>query len=228
MIVGPDGRPLEDGEARARDEGGELVIRSAFLAKGYWRDEALTRTVFRDVPGRPGLREYRTGDLGRRLPDGTLEHLGRADSQVKVHGFRVEVTEVEAALESIDEVAAAAVGTRIAAGGGTAITAWIMPVRGRTLSYGDLRRKLAEMLPGPMIPTSFVVVRSVPGRRTASSIVRLSRRFPAMVSGRRGASPTRATRSRPASPPSGPTSSVSRSSASTRASSTSVAIRSGR
>jgi amino acid adenylation domain-containing protein len=162
LVVGEEGRELDGARDRERDGVGELVVRSAHLARGYWRDEALTRTVFRDVPGRPGVREYRTGDLGRRTEDGTYEHLGRADAQVKVHGFRVEVSEVEAAIEELDEVAAAAVGTRSVTAGGTALVAWIVSGRGRVLSYGALRRKLAEKLPGAMVPTAFVAVGSLP------------------------------------------------------------------
>lgn len=162
LLLGPDGAPIPEGDPRGADEGGELVVMSADLAHGYWRDEALTRAVFRDVPGRPGLREYRTGDLGRRLPDGTYEHLGRADAQVKIHGVRVELSEVEATLEGVDGIAAAAAGTRPAPGGGVALTGWVVPSGRAELTYAGIRRSLAEKLPGAMVPTAFVLVRALP------------------------------------------------------------------
>lgn len=162
LLLGPDGAPIPEGDPRGAEPGGELVVRSADLAKGYWRDEALTRAVFRDVAGRPGVREYRTGDLGRRLPDGTYEHLGRVDAQVKVHGFRVELSEVEASLEGVPGVAAAAAGTRPAPGGGVVLTGWIVPSGKAELTYAGLRARLGETLPGAMVPTAFVLVRALP------------------------------------------------------------------
>ncbi|HEX6864858.1 MAG TPA: amino acid adenylation domain-containing protein, partial [Thermoanaerobaculia bacterium] len=84
-------------------EAGEIYIRSQHLARGYLGDEALTAERFLTNPfAQPGSgagdRIYRTGDLGRYLPDGTVEFAGRADFQVKIRGFRIELGEVEAAL----------------------------------------------------------------------------------------------------------------------------------
>ena len=76
---------------------GELYAAGMGLAKGYWRDEDQTRLRFLNHP-ETGERLYRTGDVGRYLPDGNIEFLGRADFQVKIQGWRVELGEIEAAL----------------------------------------------------------------------------------------------------------------------------------
>jgi amino acid adenylation domain-containing protein len=79
---------------------GEIYIGGAGVARGYIQKPALTAEKFLPDPycGEPGARMYATGDFGRRLPDGTLEILGRMDFQVKIRGFRVELEEVEAAV----------------------------------------------------------------------------------------------------------------------------------
>jgi amino acid adenylation domain-containing protein len=79
---------------------GELVIGGVQLARGYLSRPELTADKFRPDPftNTPGARLYHTGDLGRWLPDGTLEFLGRRDDQIKLRGFRVELGEIEAVL----------------------------------------------------------------------------------------------------------------------------------
>jgi pyochelin synthetase len=83
---------------------GELYISGAGLALGYLHDEQLTAARFIQDPD-TGTRLYRTGDLGRYLPDGSIEFLGREDSQVKIRGHRIELGEIEAALQSFPAVA---------------------------------------------------------------------------------------------------------------------------
>ena len=75
---------------------GELDASGMGVAKGYWRDRANSKR-FLNHP-ETGERLYRTGDVGRYLPDGNIEFLGRADFQVKIQGWRVELGEIEAAL----------------------------------------------------------------------------------------------------------------------------------
>jgi yersiniabactin nonribosomal peptide synthetase len=87
---------------------GELYIAGSGLARGYWRDESRTAEKFVTHP-RTGERLYRTGDIGRYLPDGNIEFLGRQDLQVKIHGHRIELGEIEAALEQHPAVASAVV-----------------------------------------------------------------------------------------------------------------------
>ncbi|MFG3547690.1 amino acid adenylation domain-containing protein [Streptomyces sp. NPDC047725] len=115
----PYGTPLEnqrfhvlDGAMRPRPDlvVGDLYIAGAGLAKGYLGDPEKTARSFVELPS--GERAYRTGDLGRYLPDGTIEFIGRDDRQVKIRGHRVELAEVEAALAAEPDVNAVAVTTR--------------------------------------------------------------------------------------------------------------------
>ena len=89
---------------------GQLYIGGIGLAKGYWRDEEKTKAAFIHHP-ETGERLYRTGDIGRYLPDGDLEFLGREDSQVKIGGYRIELGEIETALKQHQEVRDAVVVT---------------------------------------------------------------------------------------------------------------------
>ncbi len=99
-VVGDRGETLAPGDV------GEIVVRSRFLATGYWRDGELQRQRFRLGPD--GLAEYHTGDRGFVDPDGRLTFAGRADLRVKVRGYRIEIAEVEACLlrhPGVDEAA---------------------------------------------------------------------------------------------------------------------------
>ncbi|MEU6665611.1 amino acid adenylation domain-containing protein [Streptomyces sp. NPDC046727] len=111
----PYGRPLRGQSFRVVDAHGrdcpdwvpgELWIGGAGVARGYMGDVARTAERFREVAG---VRWYRTGDLGRYWPDGTLEFLGRADHQVKIRGHRIELGEIEAALRDAPGVGRALV-----------------------------------------------------------------------------------------------------------------------
>ncbi|ACL75339.1 non-ribosomal peptide synthetase [Ruminiclostridium cellulolyticum] len=87
---------------------GQLYIGGIGLAMGYWRDEAKTKTSFIIHP-RTGERLYRTGDMGRYLPDGNIEFLGREDQQVKIQGYRIELGEIEHAIMQHPKVSTAVV-----------------------------------------------------------------------------------------------------------------------
>ena len=78
---------------------GEIALASPYLAQGYWRRPELTAAAFRADQQSPGRRIYRTGDLGRLLPSGLIEFVGRRDFQLKIRGYRVECQEIEAALK---------------------------------------------------------------------------------------------------------------------------------
>lgn len=84
---------------------GEIFVKSPYLTKGYYQDESLTNSVFVPNPLNHGTDVvYRTGDLGRLLPDLTVEVIGRSDNQVKLNGVRIELAEIEDALAAIEGV----------------------------------------------------------------------------------------------------------------------------
>ena len=136
---------------------GEIAVVAGTLPIGYWKDPERTAVTFVPVPGRPDVRMFRTGDLGRLLPDGCLLHLGRRDERLKVRGHRVEAGEVEAALLSIPGVREAAAGMH-GAGAGQRLIAWVAG----DPSLGTLRRGLSRTLPPSMIPAAIVRVGTLP------------------------------------------------------------------
>ncbi|MGP3689475.1 amino acid adenylation domain-containing protein [Streptomyces sp. IBSNAI002] len=135
---------------------GELYIGGGSLAHGYWGRPGLTAGRFvADPYGPPGARLYRTGDVARRLADGGMEYVGRADFQVKLRGFRIELGEIENAVAAHPEVDACVVTVhddRLAA-----------YVTGRSPAEpGDLRTFLGRTLPAYMIPASVTVLDALP------------------------------------------------------------------
>jgi amino acid adenylation domain-containing protein len=103
LLLNDQGREVSPGEI------GEIAIKSAFLFQGYWRQPELTQKVLRPASESGPVRIFHTGDLGRKLADGCLFHLGRKDFQVKIRGMRVDLGEVEAALLNIGRIKEAAV-----------------------------------------------------------------------------------------------------------------------
>ncbi|MEU5566947.1 AMP-binding protein [Micromonospora musae] len=130
---------------------GEIVVRSAHLAPGYLDQDS--DRFFTDADGVPA---YRTGDLGERLPSGELRCLGRLDRQVKVRGFRIELTEIEALLAAEPGVA----GVRAVARDG-ALLAYVRPAAG-PLDPAALRAALARQLPEYALPRAVVPVDEFP------------------------------------------------------------------
>ncbi len=170
---------------------GELYLAGAQLAAGYHGRPALTAERFPADPfghlfGAPGSRMYRTGDLARWLPDGSVDYLGRTDDQVKLRGVRIELGEVETALRALPGVvqAAAAVDGERLVGYVTVRAADGAPRDG--LDLADARRRLALVLPGPMVPGDLVVLDALP-LRTSGKL-------------NRGALPAPRARSAPAEP----------------------------
>ncbi len=140
---------------------GQLYIGGAGVALGYWRDDERTAERFVRHP-RTGERLYRTGDVARYLPDGTLEFLGRDDQQVKVQGYRIELGEIEAALLQHARVRAAVATVRGKERGPKSIAAYVVGDKGAPPSPGELRALLLSKLPEYMVPQSFGVLDALP------------------------------------------------------------------
>lgn len=105
---------------------GELVLSGAGLASGYLNRPDLTAEKFVRNPSRPGERIYKTGDLARFCPGGTLEFMGRIDSQVKVRGYRIELAEIEQQILNHPQVENAAVVDRLDEDGNRSICAYLV------------------------------------------------------------------------------------------------------
>ncbi|WP_330241204.1 non-ribosomal peptide synthetase [Streptomyces sp. NBC_00525] len=146
-VVDERGRPAPVGAA------GELWVGGVQVARGYLGRPELTGERFLDDPFTGNGRVYRTGDLARRLPDGTLEYLGRADFQLKVRGIRVEPGEIEAALAALPGVR-----DSVVTACGDALVAYVTGDADPTA----LRAALAATLPDHLVPSAYVHLEALP------------------------------------------------------------------
>ncbi|MGW1059172.1 amino acid adenylation domain-containing protein [Micromonospora rubida] len=154
-VLDPAGRLLPPGAA------GEIHVGGAGVADGYLHRPELTAERFRPDPFSGG-RMYRSGDRGRLLPDGRLEHLGRLDNQVKVRGYRIELDEIRQVL--LDDPAALAVAVVVATGAEAADTrlhAYVV-LADAAGSVAELRRRAARLLPDYMVPATITVLPALP------------------------------------------------------------------
>src|SRR5438477_1183887 len=157
-IIGEDGRAVAPGES------GEIVVASRYLGLGYWRDPDLTARTLATDPVESGVRILRTGDLGRMRPDGLCEFVGRNDQQVKLHGHRIEIAEIEFAIGACRGVQdAVVVVRRDEQGVPRSLVTYVEP---RSDAQGllprDLLSVLAQKLPGYMVPAALHVVERLP------------------------------------------------------------------
>ncbi len=143
---------------------GELAVGGAGLARGYLGRPELTASRFVPDPvgGHPGARLYRSGDLGRFLPNGDVEYLGRIDHQVKIRGFRIELGEIQSALEEQPGVRQAVVLPREEAAGERRLLAFVVVDPEQAPAAGELRSALSQRLPDYMVPAGFVLLESLP------------------------------------------------------------------
>ncbi len=169
----PIGRPIANTRALVLDDRrrpvpigviGELYIGGDNLARGYLGRPELTAERFVSDPysTKPNQRLFRTGDLARVLPDGTLEYVGRRDLQVKIRGVRVELEEVEHAVRQLPGVDACAVVAREVGPGDVRLVAYVSSGAGGPPDVADLRERLLARLPAPMVPSAFVVLKALP------------------------------------------------------------------
>ena len=143
---------------------GEVHIGGVGLARGYLNRPDLTADRFIPDPfsKEAGSRVYKTGDLGKRLSDGTIELLGRTDQQVKIRGHRIELQEIEATLEErpdVQQVVASAQDDEL---GGQRLVAYVVPQQSHVLTKHDLRSFLKKRLPGYMVPSTYIILDTLP------------------------------------------------------------------
>lgn len=154
LVLGPCGQPAAAGEL------GEVLIRSRHLAARYF-DPELTRLRYGSSPGSDAEdRFFRTGDLGRYRPDGAVVLAGRADGQVKIHGFRVETGEIEAALTAQPGVRQACVIASVTSGQ-PRLHAYAVP-EGPGVRTPDLVAGLRTQLPGHAVPAEITLLPKLP------------------------------------------------------------------
>jgi amino acid adenylation domain-containing protein len=156
LLTGENGAPVRGGEE------GAISIRSANLSQGYWRQPDATSRAFQPLSSDSQIRIFRTGDLGRFLPDGSLEHLGRRDQQVKIRGRRVDLFEVEAALRATGFFEEAAAAAPEDASGERRLVAYVIPRDGKNVTSETYRNGLRSFLPDFLLPTDFVRMEKLP------------------------------------------------------------------
>ncbi|MEV0222602.1 amino acid adenylation domain-containing protein [Streptomyces sp. NPDC050704] len=153
LVLDPSGTPAGPGEL------GEIAVRSPYLALGYLADDghpapggdlAVDRNAF-------AAGQYRTGDLGRFRPDGTVDLVGRRDRRIDLRGFRIEPAEIETALAAHPDLWEAAVTAH-----DERLVAYVVPAPGAAPTPGEVRAHLAEVLPAQLVPHRVVLTDMLP------------------------------------------------------------------
>jgi len=172
QILPPIGRPIQNTQIYILDQSyqvvpigdeGELYIGGQGIARGYFNRPDLTQERFIANPFGSG-RLYKTGDLGRYLPDGNIQHLGRADGQIKLRGFRIELGEIEGLLSQNPIVHECAVILREDVPGNRRLVAYVVLSREAVTNDLELilHRYLRDNLPDYMVPTAIVFLERMP------------------------------------------------------------------
>lgn len=173
LQVVPIGKPLPNTQMHLLDtqlrpvpfgEPGEIHIGGVQVARGYLNRPELTAEKFIPDPfsSEPKARLYKTGDLARYLPDGTIHFLGRTDNQVKIRGNRVEMGEIEATLTQHPNIRAAVVIAHDFGPGDKRLAAYIVPIQDQAVLINELRDFLATKLPEYMLPATFTQLDNLP------------------------------------------------------------------
>lgn len=174
LDVVPLGEAIDGTQIHILDEGfnpvppgvvGEICIGGQVISDGYLNLVSLTAEKFVPNPfsNKSGTRLYRSGDLGRWLPDGSIEYIGRSDFQVKIRGFRIEPEEVEAALLKMGGIAEAVVIGKDHPSGDTRLVAYIVfGAQEKRMPVPAIRSYLATVLPDYMIPSVLMVLDALP------------------------------------------------------------------
>jgi amino acid adenylation domain-containing protein/non-ribosomal peptide synthase protein (TIGR01720 family) len=141
---------------------GELYVGGAGVARGYLNRDELTAQRFIASPFIEGDRLYRSGDKVKLLPNGEMEYQGRLDEQVKIRGHRIELGEIQDALQRFEGVDSSVVIARDAQHGGKELAAYVTPKNPNAIDITALRAWLGGVLPAYMVPAYFVVLESMP------------------------------------------------------------------
>ena len=141
---------------------GELFVGGMNVARGYRNRPELTAEKFILNPFVSGARMYRTGDLARYLANGEIAYLGRADEQIKILGYRIEPSEIEAAIDRHPAIASSVVIARGSNCSEKRLTAYVTMRNGTTPSAGELREFLKASLPEYMLPSIFARIDQMP------------------------------------------------------------------
>lgn len=150
---------------------GEICVSGYGVGLGYWRNQQKTQASFipnpfsqtaKPLPGVETDLLYKTGDLGRWLPDGSIEYLGRIDNQVKIRGFRIELGEIESCLSQHSNIRENVVVLDRQETNEAQLIAYVVAKQEPVPSVGELRNFLKEKLPEQMIPSAFVMLESMP------------------------------------------------------------------
>jgi amino acid adenylation domain-containing protein len=157
-VLNAAGRPTGIGEL------GEIHVRTPYLSKGYLNDVELTaqKYIVNPYGGSDQDRLYKTGDLGRYLPDGNVMFHGRRDSQVSIRGFRIELKEIETILTRHASVHDCAVIAKERDSEDRYLAAFVVPEKNSHFSPDTLRKYLQQNLPAFMVPKSFVKLDAIP------------------------------------------------------------------
>ncbi len=143
-------------------EVGEIVYKSQCLALRYWNLPELTASAFVASPLTGDDRVYRSGDIGRILPDGSLEYMGRKDSQIKIRGLRVELNEIEAIIDTFDGIEKSIVNAYKKSDGDTYLAVYFITREGGNIDGRDMRELLKRKLPEYMIPSYYIKLEKLP------------------------------------------------------------------
>ncbi|MCP5053662.1 MAG: amino acid adenylation domain-containing protein, partial [bacterium] len=175
QVTVPIGKPIANTTAYILDTSlnpvpigvnGEIYIGGAGVCRGYLNNEALTAEKFLPNPFREGDIIYKTGDLGRWLPEGVIEFNGRIDHQVKVRGYRIELGEIENCLLNLDEVKECTVTAREDEKGSRYLCAYIVSAPDEKPDMTELKTQLSMTLPEFMIPAYFIQLETFPLKST--------------------------------------------------------------
>ncbi|WP_298510756.1 non-ribosomal peptide synthetase [uncultured Kordia sp.] len=150
------------GKEAAMYEEGEIVFKSKYISKGYLNLAEKTKAVFTQDAENPELFSYRSGDIGKRFPDGTIVYLGRKDTQVKINGYRIELSEIALQVSELEDITKAEV----------LVQTWenkeyiTCYYTGQQKETPVFKIALKDRLPAYMIPSVYVQLTSFPLTRT--------------------------------------------------------------